>query len=296
MIKSKFKSFNEQWDQQTLMKYISITIGALALVIGINVFIVPLNLYNGGTIGISQIIRSVLSIYFNIKFNFDIAGTINLFINIPLLILAYRGVSQKFFYRTIYALIVQTIFFTFIRISEPIIPDALTACLIGGIISGYGVGMILSAGGSSGGFDILGMYFVKRKRGSVGQLSTMLNACIYVICAILFEIPTAIYSIIYSVIFSIIVDRVHFQNVKVSVLIFTKMDYLQDRIMFDLNRGCTCWKGIGGYTDAETNIIMTVISKYEINMLRRYILELDPNAFIVAQEGLQVIGNYEIHL
>ena len=89
-----------------------------------------------------------------------------------------------------------------------------------------------------------------------------------------------------------VVDRNHLQNVKVNVIIFSKVDYLQDRIMFELSRGCTCWKGIGGYTEAETNVIMTVISKYEINMLRRYILEIDPEAFIIAQEGLQVTGNY----
>lgn len=296
MVKSKFESFNEHFNKETLIKYINITVGALMLVIGINFFIVPLNLYNGGTIGISQIIRSVFSMYFNLQFDFDIAGVINLLLNIPLLILAYKGVSQKFFLRTVYALIVQTIFFTTISLSEPIIADCLTACLIGGIISAYGVGMVLRAGGSSGGFDILGMYFAKKSKGGVGQLSGILNGCIYCICALLFEIPTAIYSIIYSSIFSMIVDRTHLQNVKVSVLIFTKIDYLQDRIMFDLNRGCTCWKGIGGYTDAETNIILTVISKYEINMLRRYILELDPNAFIIAQEGLQVTGNYEQRL
>lgn len=287
-----FESFKEKFNKETIIKYLRITGGAFLLAIGINFFVVPLNLYNGGTIGISQIIRSILDIYFNIHFDFDIAGVINFLLNIPLLILAYKGVSQKFFYRTVYTLIVQTIFFTFITLPEPIITDQLTSCLIGGIISAYGVGIILQCGGSSGGFDILGMYYAQKNSGSVGQLSGILNACIYTICAILFEIPTAIYSIIYSVIFSMVVDRNHLQNVKVNVIIFSKVDYLQDRIMFELSRGCTCWKGIGGYTGDETNIIITVISKYEINMLRRYILEIDPEAFIIAQEGLQVTGNY----
>ena len=79
-------------------------------------------------------------------------------------------------------------------------------------------------------------------------------------------------------------------------MIFSKVDSLQNLIMYDLKRGVTCWKGIGGYTDSSTNILYTVISKYEINNLKKSILEVDPKAFIIVNEDLNVIGNLEKRL
>lgn len=276
-----------------LNTYLHITLGAALCALGINLFIVPVNLYNGGAIGIAQIIRTLL----NLNVSFDIAGIINLMINIPLFILAYKGVSRKFFVRTVYSLLVQTILFSFIVLDAPIIEDRLAACLIGGIITAHGVGMTLRYGSSCGGIDILGVYYTSKKPdASVGQLSGIINGIIYAICAVLFDLPTAIYSIIYACIFSLVVDKAHHQNINVSVMIFSKVDYLQDLIMFDLKRGVTCWKGIGGYTDSSTNILYTVISKYEINQLKKCILEVDPKAFIIVTEGLNVTGNLEKRL
>lgn len=280
-------------DRKTIKTYFMITVGATLCALGINLFIVPVNLYNGGAIGIAQIIRTLL----NLNVSFDVAGIINLMINIPLFILAYKGVSRKFFVRTLYSVIVQTILFSLVVLPTPIIDDRLTACLIGGIVSAYGVGITLRYGGSCGGIDILGVYFTSKKtNGSVGQLSGIINGSIYLVCAILFDLPTAIYSIIYAFVFSLVVDKAHYQNINVSVMIFSKVDYLQDAIMYDMKRGVTCWKGIGGYTDAETNILYTVISKYEINTLKRNILSVDPKAFIIFSEGSSVTGNLEKRL
>ena len=140
-------------------------------------FISPLGLYNGGVVGISQIIRTIIVDYFPSVKNFEIAGIINFIINIPLLLIAYKSISKKFFIRTVVSVISQTIFFTVITIpSTAIIDDPLAACLIGGIITGAGIGITLKAGGSGGGIDILGVYFTKKyKNFSVGKLGIIIN-------------------------------------------------------------------------------------------------------------------------
>lgn len=285
------------FDLEEAKKYLVILWGSLLSCIGINCFIVPMNLYNGGTIGIAQIIRTLLSTYGNVAFSFDIAGIINFGLNIPLFFLAYSQISKRFFLRTVFSVATQTIFFTLITLSEPIITDRLTSCIIGGIFAAYGVGITLRAGGSGGGFDILGVYYAKKsKGGSVGQLSGVLNACIYAVCAILFELPTAIYSVIYSFISSLVVDKVHTQNISISAIIITKVPNLQAQIVSELNRGVTCWKGIGGYTDQDVFVLMTVLSKFETDLLRRKIQEVDPNAFIIIHDKLDIFGNYEKRL
>lgn len=288
----------EKQEVKKVKEYGIIIIGALLFCFGINTFISPLGLYNGGVVGISQIIRTIVVEYIPVLKNFEIAGVINFIINIPLLLIAYKSISKKFFIRTVVSVISQTIFFTVITIpSTAIIDDPLAACLIGGIITGAGIGITLKAGGSGGGIDILGVYFTKKyKNFSVGKLGIIINAIIYGICAILFELPTAIYSVIYTTFFSMIVDKIHYQNINTTAMIFTKMENIECGIMKEMGRGVTCWNGQGAYTGEESKILVTVISKYEINQLKRIVLEKDPKAFIIFNEGLNVTGNFEKRL
>ena len=281
-----------------IKQYGIIIIGAFLFCLGVNLFISPLGLYNGGVVGISQIIRTIIVDYFPSVKNFEIAGIINFIINIPLLLIAYKSISKKFFIRTVVSVISQTIFFTVITIpSTAIIYDTLAACLIWVIITGAGIGITLKAGGSGGGIDILGVYFTKKyKNFSVGKLGIIINAIIYGICAILFELPTAIYSVIYTTFFSMIVDRIHYQNINTTAMIFTKMENIECGIMKEMGRGVTCWNGQGAYTGEESKILVTVISKYEINQLKRIVLEKDSKAFIIFNEGLNVTGNFEKRL
>lgn len=288
----------EKQEVKKVKEYGIIIIGALLFCFGINTFISPLGLYNGGVVGISQIIRTIVVEYIPVLKNFEIAGVINFIINIPLLLIAYKSISKKFFIRTVVSVIAQTIFFTVIKIPTlPIIDDQLAACLIGGIITGAGIGITLKAGGSGGGIDILGVYFTQKyKNFSVGKLGIIINAIIYGICAILFELPTAIYSVIYTTFFSLIVGKIHYQNINTTAMIFTKKKNIELGIMSEMARGVTCWKGEGAYTGEETKILVTVISKYEINQLKRIVLEKDPKAFIIFNEGLNVTGNFEKRL
>ena len=279
--------------KEVLSDYFQLFIGAILCCVGINAFIVPVHLYNGGAIGIAQIIRTLL----NLNTTIDVSGIINLLINIPLFLLAYKGVSRKFFVRTVFSVAIQTVLFSIIVVNEPIISDVLSACLIGGIVSGIGVGMNLKAGGSCGGIDIVAVYFAsKSKNGSVGLASGAINGLIYLFCAILFDLPTAIYSIIYAFIFALVIDKIHYQNICVSIMIFTKKDHVEDYIMHHMGRGVTRWEGEGAYTHEDTHILYTLVSKYEINEVRKAILEVDPNAFIIINEGLNVTGNYEKRL
>ena len=164
-------------------------VGMLVFSAGINLFIkLPANLYNGGVLGISQVIRTVLVRYFHFASGTtDIAGIINMLLNIPLFVLAYVFVGKKFFFRTLVCVVSQTLFLSLIPIPAiPIVRDSLTASIIGGIFGGTGIGMALQSGGSSGGLDIVGMIFTKRFKGfSVGKVSLSVNAdYLYCLCSI----------------------------------------------------------------------------------------------------------------
>ena len=286
-----------KWSTKEFIKAIS---GCFLLAFAINFFIVPKDLFNGGIIGIAQLIRSILETNLNINFNFDIAGILNFLINIPLFIIAYKLISKTFFRRTLVCVIFQTIFLTLIPIPQtPIIKDILTAVLIGGIICGFGSGMTLSSSGSGGGTDIIGLVISMRKKNtSVGKIGATINVFIYIICGLLYGIPTMIYSIIYAVVTSLIVDQTHEQNICSYVLIFTKKKPLKigEFIRHELNRDTTYWEGKGGYDESLTYITYCALSKYELQRLERHINELDEGAFLIKGEGIGIEGNFKKQL
>lgn len=223
--------------------------------------------------GISQVIRTVLVRYFHLASGTtDIAGIINMLLNIPLFVLAYVFVGKKFFFRTLVCVVSQTLFLSLIPIPAiPIVRDSLTASIIGGIFGGTGIGIALQSGGSSGGLDIVGMIFTKRFKGfSVGKVSLSVNAVIYIVCAVLFGLPTAVYSIIYSAVSMLMTDRAHTQNINTEVVIFTKKKPLKiiDYIVNEYHRDATWMEAKGGYTEENTYMVIVVLSKYECAHLK----------------------------
>lgn len=282
----------------SLYSYFIVTVGSILFGAAVNLFIVPYELYNGGIIGLAQVIRTILVQYLHIDINFDIAGIINFFLNLPLLIMAFKNLKTSFVKKTIWSIFVQTITMSIIPVMQtPIVQDRLASIIVGAIASAIGCSMILVQKGSAGGTDILGMLFaIKMPKMSVGKVGLYFNFVLYSICAVLFNIEIAIYSILQVAIFSAVVDRMHLQNIEVSVMIFTKCSDVKDMIIKEQHRGVTYWKGIGAYTNQDTEVLVSIVSKYEIPELRKKIKELDPQAFIVISSQLEVSGGFEKRL
>lgn len=283
-----------KWNLEQFFKAV---LGIFFFAFALNIFIVPMGLYNGGVLGLSQLVRTLLVDFFNINLDFDIAGILNFLINVPLFILAYKSISKVFFARTLLCVFLQTLFLTFIPVLKvPIISDMLTSVLIGGIIVGFGSGMTLSAGASTGGTDIVGIVVSKKNKNfSVGKLSLAVNLVIYVICGSLYGLSTMIYSIIFSVFANFMVDNTHEQNICSTAMIFTKKKPTKiiDFVENELNRGSTTWEAVGEYENTKTYISYVVLSKYELQSLERNLSDLDKNAFMVKVNGVGIDGNFQ---
>ena len=282
-----------EWKQ-----YLMVILGSALYAASVNLLIVPLSLYSAGIVGIAQILRTLLVPLMPFAAGFDVAGIINLLLNIPLFLLAFRSISRGFFVKTVISIIVQTAVMSLVPIpSEPILGDMLASCLIGGILGGLGVGLTLRSSGSCGGTDIIGFFLSKKNFPiTVGQLSIGVNVVLYSICALMFNLETAIYSIIYMVVMYSVCDHTHYQNINMTAMIFTKNIDVQFAIMHEMGRGVTYWKGAGAYTDAETLILVCAINKYEEAQLKKIIYTLDEHAFVIFSEGMSISGNFEKRL
>ena len=285
-------------DKTIWQNYGFMLFGAMIFAVACNYFIVPAALNNSGIIGLAQLIREIFNRFTSFHVSSSSVGILNFILNIPLLVLAWKKISKTFFINTLLCVAVQTLFLTIVPVMDvPMLDSTLANAVIGGIMAGVGSGCMLRAGSCSGGIDILGMYMtMKIPDFSVGKLGIGFNAFIYTACAYLFDIPTAIYSIIYCYFLAQMVDRIHVQNIKMSATIFTKQEGLDKTITYGLRRGVTYWKGSGSYTDEDTYVIMTIVSKQEIQQLKRIVHDSDPKAFVIFNEGMNVDGNFEKRL
>ena len=265
--------------------------------LGVNLFIVPMGLYSGGVVGLSQVIRTLLMQHLDLPAGVDIAGILYFLINIPVLYLAWRDLGRGFLLRTLICVGASSFFLSVVRSpAVPILEDPLASCLVGGILCGCGIGITLWMGGTSGGMDVIGMMLLKRgSHTSIGHVNLIWNLALYAICAAAFNLSTAIYSILFSFVSTTAMDKLHMQNINVEVTVVTKIlsPEMEHEILVDLHRGITRYEGIGEYTGEPVHIFYILVTKYEISRLRAIVCKHDPHAFIVAKDGAVVYGNYK---
>jgi len=277
------------------LRFLGSLLGTFLYAVGVNLFVVPANLYTSGLLGICQVLRTLMVEYLHLPFgSFDIAGIIYYVINVPILIFAMTKIGRKFLFKTMSTITSMTIFLAIIPIM-PVVEDTMTACVVGGILTGLGVGLTLRMSASLGGIDVIGLLIIRQKKDfSVGRMNFLLNLFLYGVCLILFNVEIVIYSLIYAAAYSVAMDKVHIQNINVEVNIITKVDthILEREVFEELGRGITKWASLGAYTNEGSHVLYILLSKYEVVHLKNIVHKHDPNAFIVTKEGVSVDGNY----
>ena len=283
----------EKMHQKWLQPFIVIA-GAFIYAAGMNWFVIPFGLYSGGVLGIAQIIALFLGRFVDLG-AVNLNGIIYLVVNIPLLVLAWRSIGGNFFVKTLLGAGAISLFMSFLPVpADPILDERLASVLVGGIVSGFGIGIILFSGGSGGGLDIIGVWASRKyKNASVGKISLMINGAIYLALVFLADLEAVLYSLIYMVFFTIMLDRVHYQNINLRLMVFTKKDGVDQKIMRQTGRGVTEWRGIGAYSGEDTRVLVSCINKYEVGEIMEIIRGVDPDAFVIADEGVSVSGNFE---
>lgn len=287
-----YNTLHNRW-----LRLVAAVAGELICAVGVRLFIVPLNLYSGGLMGVCQLFRTLMQTYMDLDFGTgDIAGILYFALNVPILLFAYKTLGKHLVFKTLVCTLSYSLFYSVVPTpAVPIVDDYLTACLLGGILNGIGCGIALTCGGSGGGLDIVGLCLSKRgSRFTVGKFSLTFNFFLYAACLILFVPEVAIYSVIYNFFSAMVLDRMHQQNVNVQAMIFTKEDEkeLGRFIIEKLGRSVTYWEGTGAYSGKGLHVLVVCLSKFEIEELLHAVHEMDPHAFTTVQERVRVFGNF----
>ena len=274
-----------------------VMLGAAMYAVGVNLFVTPAGFFNGGVLGLCQLFKVVLVDWTHLlPDTFDLTGILYYLMNAPLLIIAWRRVDRRFVFRTVVSVTTMSLLMSLIPVKSLLGTDAITSCLVGGVIAGSGTGILLRAGATGGGMDIVGVIISQKKHDfSVGRVNLAFNIVLYFLFLVLFDAKTAIYSAIYSAVYSIALDRLHYQNINDEIIVLTKapIEGLKQEIFNTIGRGVTTLNASGGYTGEPVTMLYIIASKYETMQLRTIIHKYDPHAFVTVKEHANVYGNFE---
>lgn len=297
------KQFNneiESKDSTRMAKQIiMICIGNAMLAVSMNFIITPFNLYCSGAMGVAQLVAVFITNVLHVPAipGIEWLGIVYWGINIPVLLFGAKQLGKKFLFRTVVSISVLSLFIAIIPVSaQSIIANEVMGCIAAGVFGGIGVGFVLTAGAGCGAGDVLGMVFSATKPGfSVGMMNMIINICIYTICAFVYGIETAVYSIFFAAILSWAMDKYHKQNHYMQIYFYTKKEGLDKELALKLNRGVTSWQGKGGYTGTDTEVISIIVTKHEVDHAVEILRECDENAFISVTEIGKVHGIFDKH-
>ena len=267
--------------------YVIITFGLLCYAFGFTAFILPEKIVIGSVTGLSSLIHFWLG--------WNVAATYYV-INIILLAIAFRSVGKQFVLRTIIGASISTLF---IGILQPMFPTPIVEqqtfmnVILGAVLCGFGLGIVFTHNGSTGGTDIIAAMVAKYSTVSFGR--TMMYCDVMIICSswLLFHsIDKIVYGLIFMVIYSVTADRV-INNTRQSVqfqIISKKWKEIADNVITEAHRGCTIMDGTGWYTKDNIKIVMVMCRKHESVNIFRIIKETDREAIITQSNVNGVYG------
>ncbi len=272
---------------QIVREYLSraffITLGAFITAAALETFLLPNNIIDGGVIGLSMMLHYIT------KWNL---GLLIFCINIPFILLALRKLGYKFVIQTVFAnamLAIATNILNGFKVTE----DLILSAVFGGIILGFGVGLILRNNASLDGTEMVSITISKKlKIISVGELLMFINLFIYTGAGFLLGWDRALYSILTYYIASKVIDAV-LEGLDKSKSVRIVSDYhreLGDAIMKELDISVTYLRALGGYSRQEKIITYCVVNKFEIAKLKDLVHSIDPKAFIVTEDVHEVEG------
>ncbi|WP_236285652.1 YitT family protein [Paenibacillus allorhizoplanae] len=248
-------------------------IGTILVSIGLEIFLVPNHIIDGGIVGIS-IILSHLS-------GFPI-GIFLVLLNLPFVLLGYKQIGKTFAISTTFSVVLMSIGTTLLHPVQAITIDPLLAAVFGGIILGVGVGLVIRSGGSLDGTEIVAILFSKKMPFSVGEIVMFFNFFILGSAGFVFGWDRAMYSLIaYFIAFKMIDITIEGLDQSKSVWIISdEYEKIGDSITNRLGRGVTYLKGEGAFTGDDKKVIFSVITRLEEAKLKSIVDDLDPKAFL----------------
>jgi uncharacterized membrane-anchored protein YitT (DUF2179 family)/HD superfamily phosphodiesterase len=282
--KNDKKARNFDWVGDVILIGIGVTLAAFAL----KGFLVPNGFFDGGITGISLLIHEI--------YHFQIAYVI-MAANLPFIIMCVYAVNFKYALKTFFCILLLGL--CLLYVPYPIITsDKNLVSIFGGFFLGAGIGLTMRAGCAIDGIEVLALYTWRRTSFTISEIILAINILIFSIAAVRFGMEVAMYSMLTYFTATKTIDYV-IEGLEAYIgvtIISGKSEIIKDRLVNEMGRGITIYKGERGYLPgkfemhADCDIIFTVITRLEIRKLKNLVHEIDPRSFVFASAIKEASG------
>lgn len=268
---------------KTLKRFVFLFFGSTLAGIGLEIFLIPNNIIDGGIVGISIMAAYLTKL------------PVGLFIfafNIPFFIFGYYQIGKTFAISTIFSVLLLSTWVSVLHPVPGLTNDVFLASVFGGIVLGIGVGLIIRYGGSLDGTEIIAIVLDKKTAFSVGEIVMFFNLFILSSAGLVFGWDRAMYSLVaYFIAFKVIDLTIEgLDESKEAIIISEKYEEITEVLMARLGRGVTLLQGKGGYTGESKGVLYCVLTRLEISKLKSIITEIDEDAFVAISSVHEVMG------
>jgi len=262
---------------------LGVVLGALLMSWSLNAFYVPTHLFAGGVAGIGLLLNDLAGL--------PIGLSIAL-LNVPIFLLGYRDIGSRFAALSVVGVVSLSLFTDLLPV-RALTSDPLLAAIFGGVVVGLGAAIALRAGGSTGGFDILGVVVNRRFGLGVSEVLLVLNGALVLARGFLGTPELAMYTLVAIWTTSRAMDALLAARPRKAFLIVSrKSGEIRRRVLDEMQRGVTILEGQGGKTGTPMEVLVVVVQRVEMRELRDLIRAVDPSAFVVVFEASDVMGYF----
>ncbi|SEJ72584.1 Uncharacterized membrane-anchored protein YitT, contains DUF161 and DUF2179 domains [Propionispira arboris] len=279
----KRKAKHRKKVQAYIKKYVSLFIGSIITAVGLEIFLVPNNIIDGGVVGISIMASALTG---------QPLGIFIILFNLPFLYLGYKQIGKRFAFSTTFAILSLSAWTAYFGPVEKLTGDLFLAAIFGGIITGLGVGLIIRNGGSLDGTEIVAIILDKKSSFSIGEVVMFINLFILSSASLVFSWDKAMYSLVAYFVISKMIDIViKGLDESYAVMIVTENhEEITAAIMARLGRGVTLLHGEGGYTGDPKKVLYSVVTRLEVDKLKEIVMEKDEASFVTINPVHDIVG------
>jgi len=265
---------------------VALTVGSVLYAVSVNCFTAPNRIAPGGVTGLATAINAVTG--------FPI-GLAALCFNVPLLLLALRFLGKRFALKTVIATVLMNLAIDALSFLPAYGGDKLLCCLYGGLLSGAATGLFFLIGGTGGGTDIVARLLRRKwKNLSAGRFLLLADGVVIVFASLLYRsAESGLYAVAVIFVSTTAVDRILLfgEGGKCFLIVTEKGEETAKNIAEKLARGVTVLSGRGYYRGEGKTVLLCSVRRNEANMLRKLVVSADAEAFAVALDASDVLGN-----
>lgn len=276
--------------RQVAGNYVLILIGTAVMALAIQCIYDRVGLVTGGFTGLTIVIRSLTK---SVIENGIPLWFTNIVLNIPVFLYSYIKFGRKFVGRTLFATLMLSVWLYIIPGVDLSGEDYLLAALFGGVFTGVGMGLVLRAGATTGGTDMVAALIQSRMRHySVVQIMQVMDAAIVIAGLYVFGLRSTLYAVVSIFVMTKVSDAFleGFKNSKAALIITNHHEEVAQRLMDELDRGVTGMDAKGMYTQNYKCVLYCVVSRKEIVRLKEIVNDVDPEAFVIVSDVREVLG------